>query len=146
MVTIKVMEILGGRAALFEHEQVADGQTWTSSACWHTRKKARRGIGSSANSLAGLGPQFVRAGRGSSISFLSPSYWTLHCLDSSKCFINHLILWAIFIPFALAVSNAPTTALAEAKSCPQTQMLSAPNTNQNLLRFSARVAHFSRSR
>ena len=55
----------------------ADGQTETSSACWHIRKRASLGTGSSANSLVGLGPQYVRAGVG------FPRRWT----DSSSRFV-----------------------------------------------------------
>jgi len=40
----------------------ADGQTWTSSACWRTRKKASLGSGSLVSSQAELRPQYARAG------------------------------------------------------------------------------------
>ncbi|KAF8859128.1 hypothetical protein BDZ45DRAFT_742767 [Acephala macrosclerotiorum] len=41
---------------------IAHGQSWTSSACWHTRKRASLGIRSSASSQAGLGLQYAHAG------------------------------------------------------------------------------------
>lgn len=48
--------VVGARAS------TADGQTWTSSACWYTRNRASRGNGSLATSLAGLGPQYATRG------------------------------------------------------------------------------------
>jgi hypothetical protein len=66
----------GGRAGPFEYEQAskANGQTWTSSACWHTKSRASLGSGSLASSLEGHGPQFARAGTwpGPELSRLTP--------------------------------------------------------------------------
>ena len=41
---------------------IAHGQHWTSSACWHTRKRASLGGGSFASSQPELRPQYARAG------------------------------------------------------------------------------------
>ena len=72
MMTIQVMEIRPSTATMEilarpsrtvrARTSRVYGQTWTSSACWHTRRRASRGSGSSANPQAGLGLQYARAG------------------------------------------------------------------------------------
>jgi hypothetical protein len=52
----------GASRAVRARASIADGQTWTSSACWHTRKRACLGSGSLASSPAGLGAQYARTG------------------------------------------------------------------------------------
>jgi len=51
----------GREESFWSWASITDGQTWASSAYWYTRKVASLGTGSFANSLAGLGLQYVRA-------------------------------------------------------------------------------------
>jgi hypothetical protein len=72
MITIQVMEIRTSAAtleilarpsrAVRARASTADDWTWTSSAYWHTRKRASLWSGSLASSQAGLDPQNVRPG------------------------------------------------------------------------------------